>query len=305
VTEHAIFCVDAGGTGCRGRLYDARGAVLAHGEAGPCNPSSDLATASASLAELWRRCAGGAGRDPADLSHVLAIGGAGLFTPAIRKSFLAAIPRFDRVVAMSDGYAALIGAGGGAPCALIIAGTGVVAHRLRDDGLTLQRDGWGWIAGDRGSGAWLGQRALRHALAAVDGLVPRDALADAVLARLREDEARLGGWLVGIGQSRLGALAPLVLQAADAGDATAARIMARAADHLAALARALGLGADVPLYMAGGLAGTFRAQVAARLGRAVSVPEEDAIVGCRLVAIGAAPAERIIDPLGFGATPPA
>jgi glucosamine kinase len=295
------FCVDAGGTHCRGRLYDPSGAVLAEGDAGPCNPSTDPAQAVASLTALWQACAAKAGRDAADVADVgFAIGGAGLYARGARQQFLASIPRFARAEVMSDGYAALIGAGGGAPCALIIAGTGVVAHRLYPDRRSIQRDGWGWIAGDRGSGAWIGQRALRHALASVDGLVPRDALADAVLAVLREDDRRLGGWLIGMGPSRLGALAPLVLAAADAGNATAQRILAHAVAHLAALAGTLDVTAADALYLAGGLAATFRAPLAAALGRAIEVPAADAITGCRLVANGAAPPETFFDALGFG-----
>ena len=230
----AIFCVDAGGTHSRARLYDAADAVVAQAQAGPCNPSTDLAQAVSSLIALWRDCA----RTPAD-ETVLAIGGAGLFARAARQEFLAGIPRFAAATVMSDGYAALIGAGGGKLGALIIAGTGVVAHRLYPDGRSMQRDGWGWIAGDRGSGAWIGQRALRHALAMVDGLVPRDPLGEAVLAVLREDDRRLGGWLIGMGPARLAALAPLVLQAAERGEPVAVRIVARAVEHLAALAGTL------------------------------------------------------------------
>jgi glucosamine kinase len=300
-TGQAIFCVDAGGTRCRGRLYDNAGDVLAEAEGGPCNPSTDLAGSAVNLTSLWQLCAARANRDPADLTATFSIGGAGLFTRSVREAFLAKIPQFASKLTMSDGYAALIGAGGGAPCALIIAGTGVVAHRLFPDGRSLQRDGWGWIAGDRGSGAWLGQRALRHALATIDGLIPRDALAEAVLAQLREDDRQLGGWLVGLGPSRLGALAPLVLQAADAGEASARRIIQRATEHFADLAGTLDLADGVALFMAGGLAARFRAPLAARIGRDVLVPTQDALAGCRLVATGSAPPESAIDVLGFSA----
>ena len=295
----AQFCVDAGGTHCRGRLHAADGAVLAAAEGGPCNPSTDVAGAVASLTALWRDCAGRAGL--AAEAAALTIGGAGLFAPATRKKFLEGLPRFARVEAMSDGYAALIGAGGGAPCALIIAGTGVVAHRLFADRHSVQRDGWGWIAGDRGSGAWLGRRALRHAFAAVDGLVPRDGLAEAVLAEMKADDRRLGSWLAGLGPSRLGALAPLVLRHAEAGEAAAQAILARGVAHLAALAGTLELASADALYLAGGLAGALRAKLAELLGRPVAVPAADALAGCLLVAQGKAPAERAIDVLGFGA----
>lgn len=275
--------------------------MLVEGEAGPCNPSTDVAQAVASLTELWRTCAAGADRGESDVADVgFSIGGAGLFAPAARSGFLAGIPRFASAEVMSDGYAALIGAGGGAPGALIIAGTGVVAHRLYPDGRSFQRDGWGWIAGDRGSGAWIGRRALRHAFAAIDGLVPRDALADAVLEILREDDRRLGGWPIGLGPSRLGAFVPLVFAAAERGEAVAVRIVERAATHLAALAGTLDIAAEDALFLGGGLAGMFRGKIAALLGRAISVPAADALTGCLLVASGAAPRENPIDVLGFG-----
>jgi glucosamine kinase len=292
------FCIDAGGSRCRGRLIGAGGAVLASAEAGPCNPSTDLARAVASLRQLWQRCAEAAGRDPGDTETLtLAIGGAGLGAPAIRERFLAQGPRFAHASVMSDGYAALIGAGGGAPCALIIVGTGIAAHRLYPDGTSVLRDGWGWIGGDRGGGAWLGQRALRHCFAAVDGIVPRDPLAAAVLDRVRAWNNEFGGWMVGMGPDRLATLAPLVVAAAARGEPAAAAILARAVDHLAAVARSLGLAAADRLFLFGGLADEMRPRLAGALGRAVDTPATDAITGCWLVATGAAPAERAVDPL--------
>lgn len=284
------LCVDAGGSSCRARLVDAGGATLAEATGGPCNPSTDLARAVASFSELWRGC--GAGRDPAEVT--LSIGGAGLYVPDVRAAFLAAIPPFARALVMSDGYSALVGASGGQPAGLIITGTGVVAHRLYADGRSIQRDGWGWIGGDRGSGAWIGRRALRHALSVLDGIDKPDALSDAVIAHLRAD-SRPGGWLLGLGPERLAAMAPLALAA---GDATSEAILHGAARHLANLAGALDV-AETPLFMAGGLAGALRGRVAALLGREVLAPARDAMHGCFLVATGQAPPEQAIPQLAL------
>ena len=289
-----IFCVDAGGTRCRGRLVAAT--TLAEAEDGPCNAATDVARAAASLAGLWATCATRAAHDPADRAAVtLALGGAGLSVAAARRALLDAAPQFGRAVVMSDGYAALVGASGGAPAGLIIAGTGVAGHRLFADGSSIERDGWGWVGGDRGGGAWLGQRALRHALGVADGLLPRDGLADAVRAALRELAAEPRGWIPRLGPDRLAAMAPLVLRAADAGEPAARAIRDRAVGHLAALAATLGLGAEEPLHLAGGLADSLRSLLAQRVGRHVGVPAADAREGCRLVATGAAPAERVRD----------
>ena len=207
----------------------------------------------------------------------------------MREAFLAGIPPFGRNIAMSDGYAALIGAGGGQPAALIIAGTGIVGHRLYADGTSIQRDGWGWIAGDRGSGAWIGRRALRHAMAVMDGIAPPDDLSRAVIEAFQAQDRRAGHWLMGLGPDRLATLAPLVMASPCA---EAAAILHRAAELLAALARTLDVDTDTPLFMAGGLSARLRPMVAAQLGRAVDAPAADAITGCLLVASGAAPEER-------------
>ena len=289
--DSPAFCVDAGGTNSRARLYGPDGAVWAQASAGPCNPSTDVPRAIASLRQLWDACAGG--RDPATVT--LALGGAGQHVAPARAAFLAGLPPFGRSVVMSDGYAALIGASGGSPAALIIAGTGVVGHRLYDDGRSIQRDGWGWIGGDRGSGAWIGRRAMRHALAVLDGLVPPDALAEAVIEALGAQDRKAGDWLVGLGPERLAALVPVVTQA---DCASAAAILRRAAQQLAGLAGTLDAGPGVPLFMAGGLAGTLRDAVAGILGRPVESPAKDAIAGCLLVARGAAPLEQVIPPAG-------
>jgi len=294
------FCVDAGGSRCRGRIVASGGRVLAEGEQGPCNPATDFTRAVSSLTQLWQACAAAAGRDPATVSAVtLALGGAGLCAPPVRRRLLAAAPRFGRTVVMSDGYAALIGAGGGGPCGLIIVGTGVAGHRLYPDGRSIQRDGWGWIGGDRGSGAWLGQRALRHALKVLDGVLPRDDCSDIVLAALGAASPDASGWLLGMGPERLAALAPLVLAAAERGDATAARMLDRAVAHLAELANTLDLQPTDTLYLAGGLAAVMRPRLARLLEREVAPPGADALAGCHLVAIGAAPPEHLITASAF------
>ena len=136
---------------------------------------------------------------------------------------------------MSDGYAALIGAGSGAPCSLIIIGTGIAGHRLFANGLSIQRDAWGWVAGDRGSGSWIGQKGLRHCLAALDGVVREDGLSRAVLGAIGGVESLRSGWTRDLGPQRLATLAPIVLEQATAGDEAALRIRRRAVEHLVAL----------------------------------------------------------------------
>jgi glucosamine kinase len=295
MTDDLIFCVEGGGTKSRARLVRGDGARLADADGGSCNPSTGHDRAVASFGALWRQCCVSAGHDPGASGNViLAIGGAGLAAPSARNRFLAAIAGFARTVTITDGYAALIGAGGGLPCGLIIVGTGAAGHRLWPNGLSIQRDAWGWIGGDRGSGAWLGIRALRHTLAVIDGIAPADGLSDRLHTRIG-GRADIADMLSGITPDRLAAFAPLVLGAADAGVASALAICDRAIAHLAALAGRLDIGPGDVLYASGGLAATFAPRIAAHISHVVAVPQADALHGCFLVATGRAPAEHVMD----------
>lgn len=289
-----IYCVDGGGTKSRARLVDAAGTSLAESESGPCNPSTGFDRAVATFNTLWRQCAAATGLDPGkSVGIVLSIGAAGFTVPAARSNFLAAIPRFATTVASRDGYAALIGAGGGKPCGLINIGTGIAGHRLWANGASVQRDAWGWIGGDRGSGAWLGQKALRHTLSVIDGVVQPDGLSDRVLASVG-GSLRLAEALSGMTAEGLAALAPLVLRAADERVPRAVEIRRRAIEHLTDLARVLDIGDGDALYAVGGLADVFAPCVGKRLGHAFARPEADAMHGCYLLAAGRAPPERVI-----------
>ena len=292
MAEAITFCIDGGGTRSRGRLVDREGRPLAFAESGPCNPSTNRARALASLADLWQQCCAALGRDSEDRgSAALAIGAAGLYVPATRDAFLAECPSFAATATMSDGYAALIGAGAGEPCALAIIGTGIAGHRLYSDGRSIQRDAWGWVAGDRGSAAWIGRAALRHCFVALDGIAPHDGLSRAVLQAIGGTVPIAGGWLRDLGPDRLGAFSPIVLAQAAQGEPAAVRIRDRAVEHLAGLVRVLDA-ADVPLYAAGGLVEPLRAFLEERIGRDIRKPEADALAGCWLVASGQAPEER-------------
>jgi glucosamine kinase len=294
MADGLIYCVDGGGTKSRARLVDAAGTSLAESESGPCNPSTGFDRAVATFNALWLHCATAAGLNPGKSGGiVLSIGAAGFTVPAARSRFLAAVPQFAKTVASTDGYAALVGAGGGKPCGLINIGTGIAGHRLWPDGVSVQRDAWGWIGGDRGSGAWLGQKALRHTLSVLDGIVPPDGLSERVLASAG-GRVRLAEALAGMTPDGLAALAPYILAAADDGVPRAIAIRRRAIEHLTNLARVLDIGAGDTLYAVGGLADVFAPCVGKRLGRALARPEADAMHGCYLLAAGRAPVERVI-----------
>jgi glucosamine kinase len=291
--DELYFCVDGGGSRSRGRLVDIEGTVFAEAKGGPCNPSTNLERAVASVVDLWSHCCSVVGRSNNQFRGVVfAVGAAGAYMD-VGKDFLTACPPFTRSCLMSDGYAALIGAGVGAPCSLLIIGTGVAGHRLYADGHSIQRGAWGWIGGDRGGGSWIGLKALRHCFAALDGVVPKDALSRETLQAIGGIEGLRAGWMRDLGPDRLAALAPLVLEQAVAGDEAARRIRDRAVEHLAALIAVIA-GPDVPLFAAGGLVSPLCELLSKKTGLPILEPKAGALTGCWLVATGRVPEERAL-----------
>ncbi len=129
---------------------------------------------------------------------------------------------------LSDATAAQLGALQGAPGTTLIVGTGAVAFRFDEAGVLHRADGWGPYLGDRGSGRWIGQQGLQAVLEAHDG-GPATSLSAAAGA-LVESPDMLPGWLAANENPyrAMARFAPLVLHAAEAGDAVAHGIIGEA-----------------------------------------------------------------------------
>ncbi|MBP3977769.1 BadF/BadG/BcrA/BcrD ATPase family protein [Microbacterium sp. BLY] len=192
-----------------------------------------------------------------------------------------------RVAVASDVVTAHVGALAGDTGVLLIAGTGAVALGVDAEGARLV-DGWGPELGDLGSGSWLGREALRAILRAADGLAGPTALTTA-LAEPVGTPADVQAWLAAdcALARRLATLAPLVLAAAEAGDAAASAIVAEAVRLLATTATAAS-DSTVDVALHGGLTDHpgFRRTLAQALetrGRRIVPARGDAMDGALLL----------------------
>ncbi|MFJ2542412.1 N-acetylglucosamine kinase [Microbacterium sp. NPDC087589] len=191
------------------------------------------------------------------------------------------------VAVTSDVVSAHAGALDGGAGVLLIAGTGAAALGVDGEIATLV-DGWGPELGDFGSGSWFGREALRAVLRASVGLAPTTALTDAVAPTIGATAA-IPAWLSTGGPlpRRLATLAPLVLDAAESGDAVSAEIVAEGTRLLVASAVAASSSSrDVALH--GGLTEHvwFRSvldQALRAAGHAVAVSAGDALDGALLL----------------------
>lgn len=155
---------------------------------------------------------------------------------------------------------------------VLIAGTGAIATRLTGRRRAAAVDGHGWLLGDEGSGFWLGNRAVRAALEALDRRGPWTGLVDTVAAHYLGAGAPAVGPLsdadtrADLAEAvvthactqvpvRLALISPLVVTAAGEGDEVALRLLDEAAGLLADSVRALRPHPGEPLVATGGLLG--------------------------------------------------
>ena len=244
-----VIAVDAGGTSTRAVWLDASGACLGRGRAAGGNPvSRGVEVAAAQVAEAVAQAAGALRRFPASTAPgvaVLAMAGAGSADHAVLQAALAGIGFFGRLVLASDLLAGFL-SGSTEPNGYgIVAGTGAAAIRVVNGVDVAVADGVGWLLGDRGSGFWIGHRAVDITMRALDRSVPLSPLVRAVLAAnnvASESHQLVGGrhaavlplvqTLYRAAPVDLAKLAPTVIRLAADGDEEAAGIVRDAVTEL-------------------------------------------------------------------------
>jgi glucosamine kinase len=226
--------IDGGGSGTRARLADAKGRALGSGRAGPSALGQGIAQAWRHIGEALDAAFADAGLPRVPAREIaLGLGLAGIERPSRRDEFLAADPGFARCALFSDAQTSLRGAFGGAAGIVIAAGTGSIGLVQTRDGVQRRVGGWGFPAGDEGSGAWLGQRAMQVAQGALDGRAAVGPLARGVWRLAGADAESLLRWCEGAGQQAYAQLAPAVFDAARDGDPAAVALLDAAAAELA------------------------------------------------------------------------
>lgn len=236
--------IDGGGSGTQAVLSDGLEGRRLYAETGATNPNNHseqelMERFSELLASLTRQ----AGIRPEDI-EALCIGGAGIDTPAdetrMRQLLGPLVPKAELFV-HNDAYTALVGGVGGMNGGIIICGTGSIAMGLKDDQL-FRVGGWGHLVGDEGSGWALGSGALREVLRIQDGRgepsVLTERLAEHHALRTTDDILEFL-YHRGNGKEHVASLARDVLDAAEAGDATAQKIVSNGVDGLLDLTGAI------------------------------------------------------------------
>lgn len=235
--------IDGGQSATKAVIGDGVGRILGRGKAGPCNhvQTGDgrgklEAAVKASVSEAL--AAFNAGWEETRF-RAACFGMSG--GPADKQAILEAMIAADAVETTTDAQTALLGATGGEPGVMVIAGTGSIALARDAQGRQARAGGWGYAFGDEGGAYDLVRQATRAALRMEEGWGPQTVMHAALLEATgcaTANDAMHAFYTDGWPRNRTAALAPLVTEAAEAGDEIAAGILETAGAELARYAAA-------------------------------------------------------------------
>lgn len=285
--------IDGGGSKTEAVLCDEAGHILSRVRTGASAPSSvPEETLQKTLRQLY-----------ADLQlegrgEIRAYAGvSGCGTPWDREIFLrCSQPLLPAVVHMdvgSDSVCALnAGIGPKTDGVLLISGTGSVAY-LRSEGQYTRIGGWGYLAGDEGSGFDMGRRAICAALRAHDGRGPATLLTEMIQQHIGQPVDHVTISVYEKGRTEVASYAKLLVKAAEAGDAVALEQLDACVEELLLHVRTAVQKSgreNLPLVLAGGLLrnSTFLLE---RLRKGIgsvqlALPKEEPVYGAVLEARG-------------------
>lgn len=242
-----LLAVDGGQTGTRALLASAGGQVLGEGRAGPIRHlfGDGGAEAHAAIETAIRRAYLSAQFEPGEVAAaVCGITSVRPGRPEVDKveAAVRSVVGPGQVEVLPDYVTNLLGASGGAPGVVVVAGGGSITYGRTAGGREATAGGDGYLLGDEGSGYDIGRSALRAVLRAEDGRGEPTALKEKVLDAFAASDAQELKDVIyapDFARERIAALAPLVDEAARDGDSEAVQILARAGDALALMALAV------------------------------------------------------------------
>jgi len=264
--------IDGGGSKCRASLVSAQGAVLGSGLAGPANPLHGLERTLTSIEDAAWQALREAGLTRIDMKQIVVGAGlAGVNLPGLYEKVSKWRHPFAQWYLTTDLHVACLGAHRGDDGAVIVVGTGSCGF-ASVNGQAIVLGGHGFLLGDKGSGAWMGLKAIKAVLTASDGLSSPTELTQAVMDTYHVTGLDIVERLSKSSSSDFAKLAPRVIDAANRGDDVAVGIVSSGAAYISSLARKL-LAIDPPrLSLIGGISAPLTPWLDSEIVRHIELP---------------------------------
>ena len=241
MSERYFLGIDGGQSSTIALIGDEHGRVIGVGRGGPCNhvgAAGGRAKFENTIRGCWNAACEQAGLDANAVRFEAAcLGFSG--GPADKESILREMLPVDHMTVTDDAIIALSGALAGEPGVIVISGTGSIAFGRNAAGERARAGGWGYVFGDEGSGFDMVRQALRSSLRFEEGWGPPTAVHRKLLEAtgVRDAHDLLHRFYTPeFPRPKIAGYAPLVDEAAQAGDHEASRILSVAAEQLSLLA---------------------------------------------------------------------
>jgi N-acetylmuramic acid 6-phosphate etherase len=251
VAEDLVIGIDGGGSTTVALLATAT-EVIGRGEAGPSNMQAvGVTRAFKAIEDAVAAAFAESGRPTATVrAAVLGLAGADRQQEqAMVRSWAERIGLASQIEVVNDAQLLLAAGTPEGWGIALVAGTGSIAFGRTRDGRVGRAGGWGYLLGDEGSAYALVMNALQEVAHAADGRGPPTVLTERLLAAIGGERPMdlipavyRGGW----DRAALAGLAPLILQAAEEGDAVASRSVSQGAHQLALTVAAAAMRLELP-----------------------------------------------------------
>ncbi len=254
--------IDGGGSKTEAAAAAEDGRIYGWGKTGPSNPLFlQPSQALDNMLEAAGAVFSQAGIDRREIAYTC------ICIPGFIKTFpedkVANSLQIERkkISIMGDERSTMLAALGSEPGVVIAAGTGSFAIGRDEHNKVISAGGWGPILGDEGSGYDVGKQALRVVIAEHERRGEKTLLTETIceLWKIEKvEDIRLFLSSHTNFQQTISALAPLVLECAEEGDAAAQNIIKQAGESLADLVKIvvtkLNLqGKEIPVVLTGGM----------------------------------------------------
>lgn len=227
--------IDGGGSTLRVVIVDAQMNVLVQVKRGTANPSLiGREAATTHIQDTMRAALTEADNPPIAAVGIGIAGASAEYAQDWLHAVVSDVLPSAHIAAASDNEIALVGALAQRQGILVLSGTGSGAFGVNAAGTALQVGGWGYLLGDEGSGYWIGLQALKHVTHSFDAGTS-DPLSERILRTLSLQNGRqviAAVYQAGRPIPTIAQLAPVVLELAADGVASAQSIAAAAARHL-------------------------------------------------------------------------
>jgi glucosamine kinase len=275
--------IDGGGSKCKAIIVSGDNVILGTGIAGPANPLHGYQQAIDSITESAKLALADTGLSDITLENLNAgVGLAGVNLPVLFEKMSNWKHPFKQMFLTTDLLIACLGAHEGRDGAVMISGTGSCGFSYVD-GRSYTLGGHGFPHGDKGSGAWFGFQAVKHALMSLDGLVQNSTIDEKLFALHGVNKGiDLVEAIAGKSAAFYANMANIVFDAAEEGDSVAKSIIEEGASYMSKVGRQLLMQNPPRISLIGGLTPRLRPwldqDVQDKLEEPISPPEIGSIL---------------------------